>query len=213
MSKKHITVVRITPRVYPTNVGSGPAKHAFFASKYSSNSKIKLINIASKPHLHISNLKNNIKQISPDFEIHYLPLYSIKLSENSIYAQLTFFLWFNILTIVELFKINPMNRILIIVIIVANMLMVGCTDNQKRKDQKTPNLVFVMADQYRASAMGFLDKEPVITPNLDRFANEGLVFSNATSTFPICSPYRAMLFTGNYYTKNRGTAKSPAYIY
>jgi len=114
MSKKHITIVRITPRVYPTNVGSGPAKHAFFASKYSSNSKMKLINIASKPHLPISNLKNNIKQISPDFAIHYLPLYSIKLSENSIYAQLTFFLWFNILTIIELFKIHHKDRIDII---------------------------------------------------------------------------------------------------
>jgi arylsulfatase A-like enzyme len=78
----------------------------------------------------------------------------------------------------------------------------GCADSEKNRQQNTPNLVFVMADQFRASAMGFLGEEPVVTPNLDRMAGEGLVFTNATSTMPICSPYRAMLFTGKYYTHN-----------
>jgi len=59
-----------------------------------------------------------------------------------------------------------------------------------------------MADQYRATAMGFRGIEPVITPSLDKFAAEGVVFTHATSTIPVCSPYRAMLFTGMYYTRN-----------
>ena len=61
-----------------------------------------------------------------------------------------------------------------------------------------PNLVFVFADQMRGSAMGFLGEEPVITPNLDRFAQQSVVFTQAASNYPVCSPYRAMLMTGQY---------------
>ena len=71
----------------------------------------------------------------------------------------------------------------------------------KREEEK-PNIVFLFPDQYREAAMGFMKQDPVITPNIDRFATEGLVFTNATSTMPVCSPFRAMLMTGNYYTVN-----------
>lgn len=97
---------------------------------------------------------------------------------------------------------NSKNRVSFSLFSLLGLLMIGCNVNQENKLQKAPNLVFVIADQYRASAMGFLGKEPVITPQIDRFANEGVVFSNATSTIPVCSPYRAMLFTGKYYTNN-----------
>lgn len=40
--------------------------------------------------------------------------------------------------------------------------------------------------------------DPVLTPNLDRFAREGVVFTNAVSNRPVCSPYRASLLTGRY---------------
>lgn len=61
-----------------------------------------------------------------------------------------------------------------------------------------PNLLFVFPDQMRGQAMGFLGEEPVRTPNIDRFASEGLVLDNASATYPVCSPYRAMLMTGKY---------------
>lgn len=65
-----------------------------------------------------------------------------------------------------------------------------------------PNLLFVFPDQMRASTLAFNDKEPTITPNLDRFASEGLVISNAVSNSPVCSPYRAQLMTGKYPISN-----------
>ena len=64
--------------------------------------------------------------------------------------------------------------------------------------QTPPNLLFVFPDQFRCQAMGFTGQDPVITPNLDRFASEGRVAPNATATCPLCSPYRAMLMTGKY---------------
>jgi arylsulfatase A-like enzyme len=61
-----------------------------------------------------------------------------------------------------------------------------------------PNVVFVFPDQFRQQAIGFMQQDPVITPNLDRFASESLVLTHAVSNYPVCSPYRAMLFTGKY---------------
>ncbi len=46
--------------------------------------------------------------------------------------------------------------------------------------------------------MGFLGEDPVITPNLDRFASESVVFTQAVSNYPVCSPYRGMMLTGRY---------------
>ncbi len=63
---------------------------------------------------------------------------------------------------------------------------------------RPPNLVFVFPDQMRGQALGFLNEDPVLTPNLDRFAEESLVLTNAVSNYPVCSPYRAMLMTGKY---------------
>jgi arylsulfatase A-like enzyme len=59
-----------------------------------------------------------------------------------------------------------------------------------------PNILFVLTDQMRSSAMGCAGVEKVHTPNLDRLAGEGTRFSNAVSNTPACAPARATLFTG-----------------
>ena len=65
-----------------------------------------------------------------------------------------------------------------------------------------PNLLFVLRDQMRGQAMGFLQEEPVLTPNLDRLATESLVLTQAISNYPVCSPCRGMLMTGLYPRRN-----------
>jgi arylsulfatase A-like enzyme len=64
--------------------------------------------------------------------------------------------------------------------------------------QTKPNLLFIFPDQFRVQSMGFMNEDPVITPNIDRLATQGMVFTNAVSNRPLCSPYRAMLMTGKY---------------
>ena len=66
-----------------------------------------------------------------------------------------------------------------------------------------PNIVYVFADQMRASAMGCAGVENVKTPNLDRFAAQGTRFANAVSNTPICSPARATLITGLHTLSHR----------
>lgn len=75
-------------------------------------------------------------------------------------------------------------------------ISLGCTN--KNPVPEKPNLLFVFADQFRKQAIGFMNEDPVLTPNLDRLAGEGLAFTNAVSTCPICSPFRAMLMTGRF---------------
>lgn len=67
---------------------------------------------------------------------------------------------------------------------------------------KRPNLVYIFPDEFRAQAMGFRGEDPVITPNLDALAAESLVFRNAYSNSPVCSPYRGILFTGRFPYEN-----------
>ena len=60
------------------------------------------------------------------------------------------------------------------------------------------NLLIVFPDQMRAHAQHFMGEDPVLTPTLDRFAEEGIVFTQAVSNYPLCSPYRGSLLTGQY---------------
>jgi uncharacterized sulfatase len=72
-----------------------------------------------------------------------------------------------------------------------------------RSRERRPNLLFVFPDEMRRQAVGCMAADPVITPNLDRLAQEGMVLTNAVSNFPLCSPYRGMLLTGKYPFSNR----------
>ena len=60
------------------------------------------------------------------------------------------------------------------------------------------NLLFIFADQWRRTAVGYAGCESVETPNIDKFAQESAVFTNAVSTCPLCSPARASLLTGKH---------------
>jgi arylsulfatase A-like enzyme len=59
-----------------------------------------------------------------------------------------------------------------------------------------PNLLFIFADQLRASSVGYAGEEAVRTPNIDAFAESGTVYTNAVSMLPVCGPYRGSLITG-----------------
>jgi arylsulfatase A-like enzyme len=59
-----------------------------------------------------------------------------------------------------------------------------------------PNIVLVIADQWRQQAFGFAGDPNVKTPHFDRLAGESVRFTNAVSGMPVCSPTRASLLTG-----------------
>ena len=61
---------------------------------------------------------------------------------------------------------------------------------------RPPNILFIIADQWRAQAFGFAGDPNVKTPNLDRLERECVNFTQAVSGMPVCSPTRASLLTG-----------------
>lgn len=65
---------------------------------------------------------------------------------------------------------------------------------------KKPNIIYVFADQWRASSVGYGGDNTIQTPNIDRLAESGLNFTNCVSVNPVCTPYRASLMTGRYPT-------------
>ena len=61
-----------------------------------------------------------------------------------------------------------------------------------------PNVIWIVGDQHRAQATGYMGDPNLHTPNLDRLATEGLSFSAAVAGTPLCSPCRGSLLTGRY---------------
>lgn len=68
------------------------------------------------------------------------------------------------------------------------------TDGQSRH----PNILFILADQWRAQATGYAGDVNVHTPNLDRLASESVNMTRAVSGCPVCCPMRASLMTGQF---------------
>ena len=60
-----------------------------------------------------------------------------------------------------------------------------------------PNILFIMADQFRADALGCVGGY-ARTPNLDQLAAEGFLFGNAYANSAECIPSRISLATGLY---------------
>lgn len=69
---------------------------------------------------------------------------------------------------------------------------------QSCEEEKQPNVVFVLTDQWRAQDLGFVGNDQVSTPALNQLAEEAVVFTNAISNIPVCTPARASLMTGKY---------------
>ena len=61
-----------------------------------------------------------------------------------------------------------------------------------------PNIVFVITGDLRCDGPGCTGHPFAHTPNLDRLAREGAVFTNFFTVVPLCSPSRASLLTGLY---------------
>ena len=83
-------------------------------------------------------------------------------------------------------------------------------------DEKRPNILFILTDDQRYDAMGFMGRPSFLkTPNLDRLAREGAHVRNAFVTTSLCSPSRACFLTGTYAHKhgvvnNEGTDPDPS---
>jgi arylsulfatase A-like enzyme len=76
--------------------------------------------------------------------------------------------------------------------------LAGATAALSAAPARRPNLLYVFSDEHRACSMPGETFNEARTPNLARFASQGLSLRNCISNYPVCSPYRAMLLTGRW---------------
>lgn len=115
-----------------------------------------------------------------------------------------------------------MNMKLIFKIFVIGLFALGCQEEHKNVTsntvkigivEKRPNVLIIYPDQLRRYSAGFWsddkykayvqgEPDPVLTPNIDALASNGIVFTNAVSNFPLCSPARGMFLSGMYPEQN-----------
>jgi arylsulfatase A-like enzyme len=93
--------------------------------------------------------------------------------------------------------INLRQTFLLAIFGVLPLFFVGC---KKAQNNAGTNIVYILTDQWRASALGYAGDPNVKTPNLDKFSEEAMNFVNAVSVCPVCTPHRAALLTGRYPT-------------
>ena len=63
--------------------------------------------------------------------------------------------------------------------------------------KELPNIIYIVTDQQTASAMSCVGNTDVHTPNIDRLAQAGVLFTNAYCSAPLSGPSRASMFTGH----------------
>ncbi|HOO56164.1 MAG TPA: sulfatase-like hydrolase/transferase [bacterium] len=80
----------------------------------------------------------------------------------------------------------------------AGMAFMGGFPFISRGATERPNIIFILSDDHRYDAFGFMDKPWLKTPNMDRLAAEGVHFTNSFVTTSLCSPSRASFLTGQY---------------
>ena len=68
--------------------------------------------------------------------------------------------------------------------------------NAGNRRRNRPNVLLIITDQQRYGTLGCTGQDQIATPNIDRLAENGMLFERAFCTTPICTPSRASLLTG-----------------
>lgn len=117
-----------------------------------------------------------------------------------------------------------LRRLIYLTFALTSITAVSCNDansdakEQANNEQKRPNIIYIMADDLTTQAITAYDdrfKGIADTPNMDRLAEEGMLFRDVLVTNAICGPSRAAILTGDYshvngYYKNESGGKFDA---
>ena len=72
-----------------------------------------------------------------------------------------------------------------------------------------PNFIFILADDLGYADLGCYGGRDECSPNLDRMAAEGMIFTNGYANSSVCSPSRFAIATGRYQHRLRGGMDEP----
>ena len=87
-------------------------------------------------------------------------------------------------------------------VFIALILLLGawgsCQSPTAKTQPERPNILFIMSDDHAYQAISAYSNHLIQTPQIDRLAQEGMLFTNACVTNSICAPSRATILTGKH---------------
>lgn len=96
---------------------------------------------------------------------------------------------------------------IVILLAILSLALMGCTQNKEKRSEK-PNVLFIIADDL-ANRLACYGDELALTPNLDKLAERGVLFTNSFCQYPSCGPSRSSMLTGLYPWENGHIINSP----
>ena len=98
-----------------------------------------------------------------------------------------------------------MKRLLVIFILARLVFGTAYAQTLKTNAPKKPNIIFILTDDQRWSALGYAGNPLVHTPEMDKLARTGTYFKKGMVTTPICAASRASILTSMYERTHRYT--------
>ncbi len=92
-------------------------------------------------------------------------------------------------------KLNYRNRTCFLIGVFSIVSLLSCCST---KEEKKPNVIFVLVDDLGWADLGAYGSTFYETPNIDKFAENNVKFTNAFAAAHTCSPSRASILTGKY---------------
>ncbi len=90
------------------------------------------------------------------------------------------------------------SRLVVATRVATILCVLGFAASGRSQTADRPNILFIFLDDYGWKDAGFMGSDFYETPNIDRLASEGMVFTNAYSCAANCAPARASLLAGQY---------------
>ncbi|MFV0592046.1 MAG: sulfatase [Draconibacterium sp.] len=81
-------------------------------------------------------------------------------------------------------------------VLFAALMIVSCSHKEVEKTK--PNVLFILADDFGYHDMSVMGSKYYETPNIDRIATEGMIFTDGYAACQVCSPSRASIMTGKF---------------
>ena len=84
--------------------------------------------------------------------------------------------------------------------LLGSLLCLSCGQREvpQADPQGPPNIIYILADDLGYGDLGAYGQQHIETPNLDRLAREGMLFTQHYAGAPVCAPSRYMLLTGKH---------------
>lgn len=76
------------------------------------------------------------------------------------------------------------------------VLFTSC--NSEKSEPAKPNVLFILADDFGYHDMSIMGSQYYETPNIDRIASEGMIFTDGYAACQVCSPSRASILSGKF---------------